>query len=394
MPMTNTGYETLSGNQILDNIQKAYKNTFGDNFVVAPASINGAFIQYDANMAIEVENAKALLYGSLYNPNQTNGIWLDSICKFNGINRKPATSSIVNCVITGLPGTIIPLGSKALNKNNEEFYTPIDIIIPKEGIITSVFYSILKGPINCDATTINRIAQNISGWDTINNPTNGAIGKNEETDLDLRNRRQYSLAINSAGGLNSIISALNNLAGVNNFTVQENYTPIAKIIFGVTVNPNTVYVSVDASDDLNESIARIMYTKRYCSMQGNTTYTYIDKEYPWVTFDAQWQKAQAVELQVNITIPKLSTYPSNIIPLIKKSIIDNFNGLQPPVPKYRMTDPVAASRFYYAMNLAGVIVVTSITVGIVGQTQSLEVTIPMDRVFVLHENNIIVTLVE
>lgn len=393
MPLKASGYQTKSASQILESVQAAYINTFGVNFNLAPASINGQFIQFDTNMAIEVENAKALLFGSLYNPNQTNSVWLDSICKFNSIDRKEATSSEVICVITGAPNTVINELNIVLNNNGDEFYNPVPIVIPQSGSISATFLSVVKGEIPCDAGTITRIVQSTPGWDTINNPTDGIVGTNEETDQQLRYRRQYSLAVNSAGGLNSIISALNNLSGLINFTVQENPTGSSKSIFGVDVNPYTVYVSTYGPDSLNNDIAKILYTKRYCGMQGNFTYTYQDLEYNWVTFDAQWQKATPVDLLVDIEMPKDDSYPPNIVDLIKQSLVDNFEGKQPPIPAYRMTQIISGSRFYYSLNLVGVIVVFSITVGIDPQDMMDTVTIPMDKVFILNKDNISVNII-
>ena len=391
--ITTKGYVQQSSSDVLANVQAAYKNTFGDGFILSPASVNGQWIQYNTLNAVQVENAKTLLFGSVYNPYLASGIWLDSICKFNNINRKPATSSAVVVVCTGLAGTIITPNSTILNTNGDAFINTDPIIISGSGTGTGIFYSAVKGEIPCNASTVNQIATQISGWDTVNNPTDGTVGQLDEADQSLRNRRSGSLAINSAGGLNSIISALNELTGVINFTVQENYTAIPKPIYGVTVQPYTVYVAVYTLDDLDNAIAKILYTKRYCGMQGNTTYTYQDIQYPWVTFDAVWQTPAVAELQVNITLPNQQSYPPNIVDLIKQSVVDNFYGLQPPIPKYKMTETIDYSRFFYSLNLVGVVIVTSITVGIVGGSMGQSVNVNMDTVLQLSTNNVVVTVV-
>ena len=391
--ITKKGYVQQTSSEVLADVQAAYKTTFGDGFILSPASVNGQWIQYNTLNAIQVENAKTLLFGSLYNPYLASDIWLDSICKFNNINRKPATSSAVVVVCTGLAGTIINPNSTILNTNGDAFTNTDAIIISGSGTGTGIFYSTIKGEIPCNASTINQIVTQISGWDTVNNPTDGVVGQLDESDQSLRNRRSGSLAINSAGGLNSIISALNELTGVINFTVQENYTAVPKPIYGVTVQPYTVYVAVYTLDNLDNDIAKILYTKRYCGMQGNTAYTYQDVQYPWVTFDAVWETPAVAELQVNVTLPNQQSYPPNIEDLIKQSVVDNFYGLQPPIPKYKMTETIDYSRFFYSLNLVGVVIVTGITVGIVGGTMGQSVSVNMDTVLQLSTNNVIVTLV-
>jgi len=67
--MNNVGYTPQSSATVLANVQTAYTNTFGDGFILSPSSINGQMIQFNTLAAIEVEDTKTILYGSLYNPN-------------------------------------------------------------------------------------------------------------------------------------------------------------------------------------------------------------------------------------------------------------------------------------------------------------------------------------
>lgn len=390
---TTTGYVQSNSVTVLDNVQLAYKATFGDNFILSPSSVNGQWIQYNTLAAIEVENAKTLLFGSLYNPNLASDIWLDAIAKFNNINRKPATSSTVAVICNGLPGTIIGIGSTILNTNGDAFTNTDAIIIGSNGLGTGTFYSVIKGKIPCGAESVNQIVTQISGWDSVTNPADGIVGTLTESDQNFRNRRKYSLAINSAGSINSVIAALNESSNILNFGVQENPLDVPQLIQGVTINPHCIYVSVYANytDAIKTEIADILFSKRYCTMQGNTTCTITDDEYDYVTFDATWQTATETPIQVNIDLQNSSAYPDNIADIIKAAIIANWNGEFIGIAKYRMQDVINVSRFYPSLVAIGVYLVNSLTVGLVGGTQGQQVWVPLDKVMTLDPNNIIIT---
>ena len=393
--MNNVGYTPQSSATVLANVQTAYTNTFGNGFILSPSSINGQMIQFNTLAAIEVEDAKTILYGSLYNPNLAYGIWLDSICKFNSITRKPATQSVVAILCTGLAGTIIGINSKITSTNNDIFYNKEVIVIGSGGVATGTFYSEQYGLIPCNAGTINQIVTTIAGWDTVNNPADGTVGTLEESDQNLRNRRKYRLAINSAGSVNSVIAALNENVNILNFGVQENPLDLAQVIQGVTIQPHCIYVSIYANytDEIKNQIANILFSKRYCTMQGDTSWAITDSEYSYVSFTAKWQTAIATPVRVDITIQSSNTYPANIVDLIKTAIVANWNGDFPGIAKYRMQDVINVSRFYPSLIALGVYQINAMTVQLVtGGTAGASVSVSLDKVMTLSSANVNVTI--
>lgn len=396
MTITKVGYIPQSSQSVLTSVQTAYTNTFGDGFILSPSSINGQMIQFNTTAAIEVEDAKTIIYGSLYNPNLAYGIWLGSICKFNNINRKPATPSTVALIVTGLAGTFISANSKVVSTQGDIFYNKEVILIGSSGQATATFYSEKEGKIPCNAGTINQIITTIAGWDTVNNPTDGVVGTLEESDQNLRNRRKYSLAINSAGSVNSIVAALNENVNILNFGVQENSLDIAQLIQGVTIQPHCIYVSIYANytNEIKNQIADILFSKRYCTMQGNTSWTINDSKYSYVTFTAKWQTATPTPIRVDLSIQNSSLYPADIVDQIKAAILATWNGEFPGIAKYRMQDVYNVSNFYPCLIALGVYQVNSMTVQLVtGGTAASSVSVSLDKVMTLSAANINITLV-
>lgn len=393
MPTTNVGYETLTAEEILLEIQQIFINVFGSNFNLLPSSINGQFIQELTNLAIEVEAAKALLYSGLYNPDVAYGIWLESICEWLNIERNPAIPSRVQCVCNGLSGTVIPANSQVLNTNGNIFYNTEAITIPSAGTITAEFRSQLTGAIPCSASTVNRIVQQLAGWDSINNPTDGVLGEDAQTDTSLRYTRTQTLALNSSGSVNSVISACNNNANIIDFYIIENTTNGQIVRNGVTVPAKSVYLSVYGGSD--DEVSGILYNKLSagCGMAGNTTYIYTDPVYTWNTFEAKFQRAVQTNIQMQIDIVNSPSYPADIVDQVKAAMINNYIGNVAGIPPVKMGDTVYASRFYPSLSSLGILQTTGLFISPVGDPLNTFYTLSVDKVGILLADNIAVNLV-
>lgn len=393
MPMLTTGYESLTAEEMLTAIQQVFINVFGSNFNLLPSSINGQFIQELTNLGVEVEAAKSLLYDGLYNPNVASGIWLDSICAWLDIVRKPATPTVVNCLCTGLSGTIIPINSQILNTNGDVFYNESIITIPVGGSVTAPFRAALTGEIPSSAGTVNRIIQQLSGWDSVTNPTDGILGDIEQTDLSLRKQRADTLALNSSGGYQSIISACAARPDIASFVLGENYSASTRTVNGVLLNSHSIYLSIYGSISDND-VVNILAEKMSdgCGMQGNTTVTLVNTDYAWNVIDYTFQRAIVTPMQVNVNIANSTSYPVDIVAQIKKAVVDNFNGDISGISAVGMAETIYATRFYQSIVALGVYQINSITIGEVGGSFAQSILLPMSKMPTLTANNVAVSL--
>ena len=82
------------------------------------------------------------------------------------------------------------------------------------------------GPVQAPAGTLTNIISPLLGWDSITNPIDAELGRNLETDTELRIRRRISLAIAGATTLPAIRSALLALSSVEAAVVIENDTTV------------------------------------------------------------------------------------------------------------------------------------------------------------------------
>lgn len=393
MPMTPVGYVPYTAAEMLQKIQQIFIDVFGADVNLDPTLPIGLLIQELTNDALEVQDVQVLLYNGLYDPNKAPDVWLDAICAWLGLVRKPATQSEVTCQITGLSGTVIPANSQILNTNGDIFYNPTSITIGAGGTATATFLSQAFGAIPCDAGTLTRIVQQISGWDTVNNSNNGILGAPKQTDTSLRNTRRNALAINASGSYQSIISACAANENITSFLLEENYSSASVTKRGVLLQPHTIYLSIYGTIT-DEEVGAILSQKMSdgCGMQGNTTVTYTDPAYSWVNIDYKFQRAVDTPVQINISAVNSLSYPVDIVDQIKSAVLANFNGEVEGLPAYGIGDTMYATRFYQSVTGVGVYQINSITIGEVGGSFGASLTLGMDKMPTLALDDIVVTL--
>lgn len=135
---------------------------------------------------IEAKNSEIAFLANMANPETATGKYLDALAALYGLDRKISEPTVVNCVLTGLKGTVIPYGAIAQDTlgNQYRHSAANGAQIDDTGSVTTTFTAINHGPLEVAAGSVNRIVTTIAGWDSITNPTAGVIGRDEETDAE------------------------------------------------------------------------------------------------------------------------------------------------------------------------------------------------------------------
>jgi uncharacterized phage protein gp47/JayE len=105
------------------------------------------------------------------------------------------------------------------------------------------------------------------GVTSVNNPSGALeVGQNEETDQELRLRRQYSVSIASTGYLNGLLASLLNLDGVSDGKVYENVTNVTD---SNGIPAHSIWAVIEGG--ANTDIANVIYEKKSagCGMRGD-----------------------------------------------------------------------------------------------------------------------------
>ena len=344
-------------------IQQAFQTSPTDPLLnIEPSSPMGQVL--DLIVAeIEAKNSEILFLSNMVNPDLATGKFLDALAALYGLDRKISEPTVVNCVLTGLKGTVIPYGAIAQDSlgNQYRHSAAAGARIGDTGSVTTTFTAIEHGPLEVAAGAVNRIVTTIAGWDTINNPTAGVVGRDEETDAELRNRMVESYAVNATGYVEAIEANLAALEGVLDVRVLENPTNAAFTQFGVSINPHSILVAIVGGED--EQIAQTIYQRKDagCGTTGSYQVSFTDSRF----YNA--------------------TYVYNIVRPQNQALKVKIEGANDRVS---LASTVYASRFYAAIQSATAVPVASIQVALGSGAFGSSVQIPANVEPTIQESDV------
>ena len=343
--VSSTGFNRKRLNQLLDELNSEVKSIFGENFNVSPESpdgqINGVISESNANLWEIAEEAY-----NAFNPKAAAGTTLSNLVQLNGITRLAATRSHVELTLTGDSGTVIPEGSLiSTSDTGDELSTDVSVTIDGTGNAIVQATALEFGPITMLAGTITEIDNPVTGWDTVNNTSDANEGTNEESDPDLRARRQRSVARDAQAIIDGIRAAVENIDNVTQALVLENDTD-AVDANGLPAHSFQVVVSGGADID----VADIIWLKKPAGIQafGDITEQVIDSQ--GISHDISFSRPTAVTIYVEVTLTTFAEYPANGDDLIKQAIVDYANGDLIENRSFGLADDVIYTRLYTPIN--------------------------------------------
>lgn len=343
--ISNEGFKRKRLDQLLEELNDEVKSIFGDNFNVSPESpdgqINGVVSESNANLWELAEDSY-----NAFNPSAATGVTLSNLVQLNGITRLPATSSRVQLSITGTAGTAIPAGSLvSTSDTGDQFSTEQAITLDGAGN-GSVFASAVNtGPITALAGTVTEIDTPITGWSTVTNAADAQVGTNEETDVELRSRRERSVARDAQAIIDAIFAAVANVPGVTQTVVLENDTDV---VDSNGLPPHSFQVITVGGVD--EDIGDAIWLKKPAGILsfGNTTVQIIDSQ--GIPHNISFSRPTEVDIYVEVTLNTFAEYPANGDDLIKQAIVDYANGILVPGRGFSLADDVVYTRLYTPIN--------------------------------------------
>jgi uncharacterized phage protein gp47/JayE len=185
------------------------------------------------------------------------------------------------------------------------------------------FKAVTKGKIPLPANILNIIQTPISGWISINNPNAGLTGRDLETDVELRARRELSLRIAGGGTIEAIKAKILNVSGVTSVKIIENNTDVE--VNGLS--PHSFESLVLNGVDLD--IANAIWNSKPAGIQtiGNTSVNILDSN--GTNQLIKFSRPVKLYIYGTITITKDNTnlYPINGDQSIIENIVNIINSL-------------------------------------------------------------------
>ncbi len=257
--MTTGIYVTLTGLQmptleaLLSSCAEDQRLDIEPNIDTDPESpvgqMNGIFCSH----LREAWEVLAIAYNG-FNPDAAEDFTLDALCALTGTSKRPATPSrfygAKQLTLDLDAATTVPAGTAFTVQGNPSirFTLDADITSTVAGFYLVDATCTQLGPINCNANTLTVIATPVVGLIECKNLTDVRLGTDEDTNQQLRLRREAELRATGAGTLDSIradvleIELTDGSFPIINVTTFENQTMITDVITGLP--PKSIEVLV------------------------------------------------------------------------------------------------------------------------------------------------------
>jgi hypothetical protein len=327
--ITSSGLQVKTYSEVLSEIITAFQTIYGADINVSSSTPDGQIINIFVQSILDQEDLLVQINNN-FDPDLAFGTILDQRVAINGIQRKAGTYTTT--YVTIVTSQALTLQGLDLYPNDpytvsdsqgNEFQLLVTQFPAAAGTYSYLFQAKNPGEVLTQQNTITIPVSVVIGVTSINNPlTYNSLGLNEETDAQLRLRRQQSTSLSSKGYLSGLLGALQNINGVETTIVYENTADTTNAL-GIT--PHAIWVIVGGTV-ADADVATAIYSKRNAgcglyTLPGPTLKTYNITQADGSIFTVKWNtvQAQAIFLKVGFTsidgiTPPLATTIVNELP--------------------------------------------------------------------------------
>lgn len=293
-----------------------------------PSTPDGLKIAHDAEVFGALDQVLFQAYASK-DPQSATGLDLDIIAFINNVVRAQGARSTVTLKLVGIPGTIIDRGSRVSSRTTgARWVTEQGVTIDANGQITVNAYSESVGMIEAGTGTITQIVDTVGGWTGVTNEEPAIVGREQETDAELRLRRAAQVGRVGASQIDSILGAIYGVQDVRHVKVHENDTGEVN---DIGLPAHSVCILVDGG--LDEDIAQEIYYKRnpgtFQFQEATTTPVNVSvtsEMFPENSQEIKFARPDYVDAEIVIVVSNDGTLPDNASDLIKEAIMDFTSG--------------------------------------------------------------------
>jgi uncharacterized phage protein gp47/JayE len=335
--LTSTGFVRKRLEDILAAVVEKEKTKWGNDILTSEDSSFNKFNAIFGEVASELWELAEAMYAA-FDPDGASEDLLDRVCAFIGVTRLQATYSRVTATISGDPATVIPIGRVvAVPATGARFLTLTEVTIGGGGTVSVELEAQNAGAVEAPAGTLTEIVTPVAGWDSITNPLDAEVGRERETDSELRARRLENLQVGGAGTVEAIRARL--LQEVENVTA-------AIVIENVELTPDVdgregkaIEALVDGGE--TEDIAELLWQARGHGIKtlGDVSHNITDSQGFEHTMRFSRPTDIALWVRVEITRNTEEDFPVEGLDDIAANVLDYGNTLG-------IGDNVIMTRFY------------------------------------------------
>ena len=254
MTIDANGFKAESFTEILTRLSNGLKNIYGQDINLDQDSPDGQQLGIQANIISDFQDLALYIYNSM-DPDLADGANFDKLLKLLARTRLPSSRSTVDIEMVLNKTVSIPASYTIKDLNNQNWIIGTAQTLDAGTHLVS-FYSEDWGNITAEPNTINEQVTILTEVVSINNPENAISGRDEESIVQVRERRNKILEINASSTIGSIIGKILDLNGVIDAVPYENMTKIYDPVRDI--QPNSYWIVVKGGDisQISEIIAK------------------------------------------------------------------------------------------------------------------------------------------
>ena len=254
-----------------------------------------------------------------FDPRKATGPALAALVQLNGITKLDQFNSTVTEDLFGTPLALIPAGQLVADVNNtNQWATLTDVTLDALGEGSVTVQCTVPGPIAAAPGVLTRIVTPYPGLSSVTNPLAASLGRDVETDTELRARQKLSTMAPAASPVESVYGNLANVAGVTYARVRQNNT--------LTVDANgipgkSVAAVVVGGTDLDIAMTLLARTGVTAEWYGSSSLTLFDVQ--GEPYAVKWTRPTAKPIYIALTIQVVNgnIFPADGLQQIKDAII-------------------------------------------------------------------------
>ena len=248
------GFKAESFTEILTRLSNGLKNIYGQDINLDQDTPDGQQLGIQANIISDFQDLALYIYNSM-DPDLADGANFDKLLKLLARTRLPSSRSTVDIEMVLNKTVSIPASYTIKDLNNQNWIIGTAQTLDAGTHLVS-FYSEDWGNITAEPNTINEQVTILTEVVSINNPESAISGRDEESIVQVRERRNKILEINASSTIGSIIGKILDLNGVVDAVPYENMTKIYDPVRDI--EPNSYWIVVKGGDiaQISEIIAK------------------------------------------------------------------------------------------------------------------------------------------
>jgi uncharacterized phage protein gp47/JayE len=346
--ITDAGFVLKRLADIQAELEAAYRSTFGAGINVDSRSPLGQIIGIHAERESLIWEQMEEVYNSRY-PDSASGASLDNLVSITNITRLSATNSRVTARISGTDTTVIPIGFVVSVDGNPtaRFATIESGVIGSvvTGYVDLIFDAEETGPVQAPAGTLTEIETPISGVTAVTNALDAVVGRDTETDAQLRIRRLISLSRPGTATVNGIRNAILEIDDVIQANVIENDTGL------VDIDGRPAYsIECIVSGGTDADVAAAIFESKAAGIQTYGTESEVVVDSQGMSHTIYFSRPTEVPVYLRITITpntdpnEGAVYPSNGDDAVEAAILVYVSA------NYTLGHDVVLSQLYTPIN--------------------------------------------